>query len=175
MMMTKFLRLTAAAAALAVAATPAVAAPVSPDKQAKATARIVKPLKLYWVQDLDFGSIILSGATAWTGAVVSMSRDGAFSCTDTNVTCTGTVSNAQYKVTGTNNQTVTVNASSTIDLVHAVDATKKLVMSVDNPGSINLSSSGAAGYTFGLGGAITLDSTTLDGTYTGTFDVTVEY
>ena len=173
--MTNLLKITAAAAALVVAATPAAAQQVSPDSQARATARIVKPLQLYWEQDLDLGSIILTGPGAWTGAVVSISRDGVFSCTDTNVTCTGTPTEAQYRVTGTNNQDVTVNASSTIDLVHGVDATQVLTMAVDNPGVINLSNSGVAGYTFGLGGAITVNADTLDGTYTGMFDVTVEY
>ena len=42
--MTKFVRLTAAVAALTLAATPAFAAPVQPDKQATATARVIKPL-----------------------------------------------------------------------------------------------------------------------------------
>ena len=178
--MTNFLKIGVAVAALLAGAAPAAAqvapsAAVSPDKQAKATARIVKPLKLYHVQDLDLGSIILSGAGAWTGAVVGISRGGVFSCTDSNVTCTGDTSEAQYKVTGTNNQTVTVNVSPTIDLVHGVDATKKLAMAVDSPGSVALGNSGVAGYTFGLGGSVVVNADTLDGTYTGTFDVTVEY
>ena len=57
--MMNILRCTAAVAALALTATPALAAPVSPDKQATATARIVKPLTLTWVQDLDFGTVTL--------------------------------------------------------------------------------------------------------------------
>lgn len=173
--MHNILKLTAAAAALFLGTAPAAGQAVSPDQQAKATARIVKPLKLYHVQDLDLGSIILTGAGAWTGAVVGISRDGTFSCTDTNVVCTGTTTEAQYRVTGTNNQDVTVNASSTIDLVHGVDATKKLVMSVDNPGTVQLGNSGVPGLVFGLGGSVIVNADTLDGTYTGTFDVTVEY
>ena len=53
-------------------------------------------------------------------------------------------------------------------------------MTVSRPGApvvgtINLGNSGAAGLVFGLGGSITLNSTTPDGTYTGTFNVTVDY
>lgn len=171
--MTNLLKITAAAAALMLGASPAAAQAVNPNAQAKATARIVKPLSLYWVADLDLGSIILGPGT-WTGAVVSIDSDGVFDCSNTNVTCTGTTSQARYRVTGTNNQDVTINASSTIDLTEPVSG-DVLTMSVDNPGTINLANSGAVGYTFGLGGSIAVDSSTTDGTYEGTFDVTVEY
>lgn len=172
--MTNMLKISAAVAALLVAATPAAAQQVSPDSQARATARIVKPLSLYWVQDLDLGSIILGPGT-WSGAVVGVGRDGTPDCANTNVTCTGTMTEAQYRVTGTNNQDVTVNASASIDLVHTVDPTQVLAMSVDNPGTVSLGNSGVPGLVFGLGGSITVDATTVDGTYTGLFDVTVEY
>ena len=57
--MTKILRLTTALVALTLSATPALAAPVQPDKQASATVVIKKPLTLSWVQDLDLGEITL--------------------------------------------------------------------------------------------------------------------
>jgi hypothetical protein len=169
--------LAATVAALALTATPAMAAttgtPVSPDKQATATARVVKPLTLTHVQDLDLGTIVLSGAGTWSGATVGIDHDGVFSCTDSNVTCSGATTDAQYKVTGTNNQTVTVNADP-VTLTNANDGST-LTMTVDNPGTLDLSNSGTSGLTFGLGGSITVASNTSDGTYSGTFDVTVNY
>jgi hypothetical protein len=169
--MTNFLRMTAAAAALALSATPALAAPVNPDKQARATARIVKPLTLTWVQDLDLGSITLvdSGATT-----VSLSHDGSFSCPSGNVTCSGTPQVAKYKVTGVNNQTVTIN-SSDVTLTNQLDATKTLLMTVSSPGTVKITNSGSTGTEFSLGGAITVDGTTAEGTYSGNFAVTVNY
>lgn len=178
--MTNFIRMTSLAAtvaALAVMATPAAAAsgtPVSPDKQATATARVVKPLTLTWVQDLDLGTIVLSGAGAWSGADVGVAADGTFSCTDSNVTCSGAPQPAKYKVTGTNNQVVTINADP-VTLTNANDSTQTLTLTVDNPGTVNLGNSGTSGYVFGVGGKITVASTTVDGTYSGTFDVTVNY
>ncbi len=174
--MNKFLKtsLVATAAAISLTATPALAAPVGPsDRNATATARIIKPLTLTWVQDLDLGTILL-GAGAWTGAVVAIDSDGVFSCTNTNVTCSGATQVAMYNVTGTNNQTVTISAPD-ITLTNANDPTQMLVMSVDNPGSVLLGNSGAAGVDFSLGGSITVDSTTVDGVYSGDFDVTVDY
>ncbi len=172
--MTKLLKMTAAVAAIALTATPAFAAPTNPDKNATATAKIVKPLTLTWVQDLDLGTVLLSGAGAWTGATVGVSKAGVFSCSNSNVTCSGTSQVAKYKVTGTNNQVVTVNAGN-VTMTNQNDNTKTLVLTVDNPGTVNLGNSGAAGLEFSLGGAISVDSTTSDGTYSGTFNVTVNY
>src|SRR5690349_8584004 len=79
--MTKFLRMAslATAAAVTLTATPALA--VGPSNQnANATARIVKPLTLEWVQDLDLGTIILNTSTSWTNATIGISSAGVFNC-----------------------------------------------------------------------------------------------
>jgi hypothetical protein len=173
--MIKILRNTAAFAALALAATPALAAPTAPsDRNATASARIVKPLALYWAQDLDLGTVLLSGAGAWTGATVSISRSGTFACTNTNVTCSGASQVAKYRVTGTNNQSVTISAPN-VTLTNVNDNTKTLLLTVDNPGTVTLPNAGNLGVEFSLGGAITVNSTTADGVYNGTFNVTVDY
>lgn len=176
--MTKLLRLTslaATAAAVALTATPALA--VGPAQNATGAARIVKPLTLAWQQDLDLGTIILNSGT-WSGATVSIAPDGTFNCdggASTKVTCTNATKQAQYKVTGTNNQDVKITAPD----VTLTGPSGTLLMTVSRPGSpvgtINLGNSGNAGYVFGLGGSISLNSTTADGTYTGTFNVTVDY
>jgi Domain of unknown function (DUF4402) len=179
--MTKFIRMTSLAAtvaALAVTAAPAAAAatgtPVPPDKQATATARVVKPLTLTWVRDLDLGTIVLSGAGTWTGAAVGITKGGTFSCPNANVTCSGATKNAEYTITGTNNQVVTVNASN-VTLTNQNDNTKTLTMSVDAPATVNLGNSGTSGTPLDIGGSISVDSDTSDGTYSGTFAVTVNY
>ncbi len=173
--MSKFLRMTSLAAtvaALTLSATPAAA--VGPNQNATATARVVKPLTLTWVRDLDLGTIVLSGAGAWAGANVGISSAGVFSCANANTTCSGATQTAQYKVTGTNNQVVQINAPN-VTLTNQNDGVSTLLMTVSNPGPINLGNSGASGYTFDLGGQITVASTTPDGTYFGTFNVTVNY
>ena len=168
------LRTTAAVAALALTATPALAAPVSPNQNATATARIIRPLTLTWVQDLNLGMILLSGAGAWSGAVVSVSQAGARSCANVNVTCSGAVQAARYNVRGTNNQVVTITAPN-VTLTNANNPLETLLMTVSSPGTVTLTSSGAPGNDFNLGGSITVDSTTGDGVYSGTFNVTVDY
>ena len=169
--MMKILGTTAAVAALALTATPAVAAPVQPDKQATATARIIKPLTLVWVDDLDLGSITLvdSGPTT-----VGITRAGVFSCPGTAVTCSGTPKVAKYRITGTNNQNVTVTAGN-VSMVTQLDATKTLLLPTDAPATVNLGNSGQAGTEFSIGGNVSVAGTTAEGTYVGTFAVTVEY
>ena len=176
--MKKLLRMTslAALAATALVAAPAFAAgvgPVAPGTNATATARIVKPLTLTSTQNLDFGTLLLSGAGTWSGAVVDLPMASAIVC-PANVTCSGTTSVAKYKVTGTNNQNVTVTAPN-VTLTNQNDNTKTLLMTVDNPGTVALSNSGNTGLEFALGGSITVDSSTTDGVYLGTFNVTVDY
>lgn len=172
--MTKFL-LTAAAAALTLgAAAPALAAPpvpTEPDKQATATVRIVKPLTLVWVDDLDLGSITLvdSGPTT-----VGITKAGVFSCPGTAVTCSGTTKVAKYKITGVNNQSVTVNAGN-VSMTNQADNTKTLLLTTDAPASVNLGNSGTAGTPFSVGGSVVVSGSTAEGTYIGTFAVTVNY
>lgn len=184
--MTNFIRMTslAAVAALALGAAPAVAAPVGPSNgNATATARIIKPLTLTHEQDLDLGTILLSGAGAWTGEVIAIDHAGNFSCSNVNVTCSGATQVAIYNVTGTQGQVVSITAPD-VTLVNQNDNTQTLVMEVscpgstgtwDCPGSTTLLNSGATGTDFNLGGRITVDSSTVDGVYEADFNVTVDY
>jgi len=167
--------LIAAGAVSALALTSAPAYAVSPTTQATATARIVVPLTLDMVRNLDLGTVILSGTAPYTDTV-GISQGGTFSC-GTNVTCTGTgVQTAQYKATGTAGQTLTVAGSATIPLANTTNTTApNLDLTVAYPaaGSVVLDATGNA--TFDIGGSIQVSDTTPDGTYTGSFDVTADY
>ena len=179
--MTKLIRMTALAASVAaitLAATPAAAAatgPAATSRNATATARIVKPLVLTWVQDMNFGTILQSGAGTWSGAVVKVELDNVTrTCANANVVCSGAFSTARYNVTGTNNQRVYITAPN-FDLTNANDGTK-LTLTVDKGlGYVDLANSGNTGVNFDLGGSISVDSATTGGVYTGDFNVTVDY
>jgi hypothetical protein len=158
-----------ALAGIVSAAPPAHAASSS----ATVKATVVKPLTLSSLQSLDLGTVVLGPGT-WTNAAVGISRAGVFSCSNSNVSCTGATQVAKYKVTGTNNQTARITAPN-VTLVNQSDPTKQLTLVVDNPGTVSLPNSGNPGVEFSLGGTITLNSTTAGGLYSGTFNVTVEY
>jgi hypothetical protein len=173
--MTKLLRITALAAsvaATAIAATPAVAAPVGAATPATARARIVKPLVLTRVANLDFGTITL-GTVAAGGETVSMSQLGVVACGSGGLTCSGTPVAAQYNVTGTNNQVVQIVAVAS-SLTNANDGTT-LSFSPNAPLTATLPNSGTSGVNFNVGGSITIVPATTDGVYTGNINVTVDY
>jgi hypothetical protein len=151
----------------------AIAAPAAAVTQnATVSANVVRPLTLVSQQNLDLGTITLSLGT-WSAATVGISRAGVFSCS-AKVTCTGAPQVAKYKVTGSNKMVVKITAPD-VTMVNQADPTQTLTLAVDNPGQVTLTSSGEPGVTFGIGGSVTLSSTTPTGNYSGTFNVTVDY
>lgn len=173
--MTNFLRMAAVAATaatVALTAAPAAAAPVGVTSGAKPTAnaRIIRPLTLTRVRDLDFGTIVMDSVPV-SGAAVSITAGGAFSC-GTGLTCSGTPLTAQYNVRGTNNQVVQVFASN-VTLNGSNGGSLTFTPAV--PGNVTLTSSGAPGNNFNVGGSITVMQDTFDGVYSGEMEVTVDY
>jgi hypothetical protein len=170
--MKKVLIFAGAASALALTTAPAQAA--TPTQQATATARIVQPLSIAWVQDLDLGTIVLSGTAPYT-QTVGITQAGVFSCGGANLTCSGTPTTARYSATGTRDQTLTITVSNTIPLVNQTQASPNLTLTVNKPavGSVVLDATGNT--TFDLGGSIQVSDTTVDGVYEGTFDVSADY
>jgi hypothetical protein len=140
---------------------------------AQVNASFLKPLTLQWLQDLDLGSVVLGPGT-WSNATVAISRGGVFSCASGNLTCSGVTGAAKYNVSGSNNQVVRISAPN-VTLVNQGDSSRTLTLIVDSPGTVTLTNSGPPGTNFSLGGSISLSSSTAGGTYSGTFNVTVDY
>ena len=152
-------------------ATPAAAAPVSATVTVKAT--VVKPLTLATLQSMDLGTIVLKPGT-WSGSTVAVSQAGVLTCPTANLVCTGAVQPARYNVTGTNKQIVQISAPN-VTLVNQSDGSQTLTLVLDKPAPFELPNSGNPGVDFSIGGSITLSSSTADGLYSGTMNVTVDY
>lgn len=161
-------RMTAALAAAATFAAPAAAETV----HAKVSAKIVKPLVLRSIQNLDMGTVILGPGT-WSGATLALSANGTLRC-PTRLTCSGATQVAEYNVTGSQQMTVHISAPD-VTLVNQSNPARTLTLVVDGPKTVTLTNSGSKGVDFALGGSIKIDSTTADGTYAGEFNVTVDY
>jgi hypothetical protein len=157
-----------AAATAAAIGVPASAATVT----AQAKANVVKPLTISSVQDLDLGTILLANGS-WAGATVILTRGGALTC-PAPLTCSGTTQVAIYNIAGSKQQSVSITVPN-VTLVNQSDSTKTLTLVPDNQATVTLANSGAPGSNVPIGGSITVDSTTADGTYTGTFNVTADY
>lgn len=162
---------TAAIGALFIAASPAAA--VSPATPGSANLKVYKALTISSVQNLDFGVIVLTGAS-FTNETVTISQAGTLTCGSNPgviLTCTGNAQAAQYKLVGTNNTMVTITCPA-FNLTGA----GTLAFAPSAPPNVSLGAAGATtGVTFSVGGSITLASTTPDGTYSGNFQVTANY
>jgi hypothetical protein len=167
--MIKFVRLAALAAVATVVATPAVAQ-VAATPKATARVNVVKPLTLTAEQNLDFGTVIVTG-----DSTVSISPGGVGTCgAAIDVTCDFTGAQAaRYRVTGSNNQQVTINTpGSNLTRVGggAISFTPTVVSN-----TVTLPNSGATGETFNVGGSIALLASLPAGVYVGDIEVTVQY
>jgi hypothetical protein len=104
---------------------------------------------------------------------VSLSQTGVLTC-GANLICTGAPVAAQFNVSGSKSNTVGISAPD-VTLTNQNDSTKTLQLTLTSPSTITLTNSGAPGTNFFVGGSITLNSTTTDGTYSGTITITADY
>lgn len=163
-----------AAAALSAlfAATPAAAQLVSSNPRATANARLLKPLTLTRVQDLNFGTIVLGSFDI--NQTVSLGLTGAISCGTGGLTCAATGQVARYTITGTQGQVINISTPTpTFDLTGSNGGI--LVFTPIRPDTVTLGNSGAPGNTFSVGGSIVIAPNQPDGVYSGEIDIQVAY
>ena len=123
------------------------------------------------VQNLDFGTLVLSGSGAWSGQVINMNQAGVLTGCNGKVTCVGTPQAAKYRIVGTNNAIVTITVPR-----FNLTGPGFLAFTPNAPATVNLGSAGSTtGITFGVGGSISLTSSTPAGVYTGKMLVTADY
>ena len=127
-------------------------------------------MALIKVADLDMGTISVQD----TGDAI-LTAAGAITCNG-GLTCSGTVSPATYKVTGTNNQSVTITKPAvTLTNLDPTQGGTPLTLNLTGPASVTLPNSGSSGTNFSLGGTMTVPASTKEGTYQGDLAVTVNY
>ena len=156
-------------AAVAFAATPALAA--NPETFT-AKAVIQKPIDITKTSDLDFGTITMGSTLSSEVVTVAATSGATASCGSSQLVCTGTSQPAAFDVTGVGTQTVTLSYGTTpvTSLTNAANDT--VSFSLDAPGSVDLTD--GAG-TFYVGGEITVADTTKPGSYSADIDVTASY
>lgn len=171
----RMMSLAATVAALAVTTTPAIAAPVAASTPAQARARIIKPLSLTATGELNFGTIVIPAGGVTANRVISLSNLNVLDCAggSAEVTCDPTSTTVPtYNVRGTQGQVVQV-----IKTASSLSGSNggSLSLTPTGPATVTLTNSGAPGENFTIGGDITITSATVDGVYTGTVDVQVDY
>lgn len=172
--MTRMLCLVAAClAALGFAAAPAAAQPVSvTGAKPTANVRVLKPLQLAALRNLDFGTIVMGTLTATE--TISVSAAGRTCGTSGNLTCSGLFSTAQYRVNGSANQLVVVSATSPTYVLTSTTG-GSLTLTPSFPATVRVDNSGNPGALFEVGGSLSIGPATVDGIYSGTIDIQVAY
>jgi hypothetical protein len=161
----------AAAAAIALGATPAAA--VTPVSQADGKALVLIPLTLTKIQDLDFGSVIPSassgvvvinastGARTFAGGVTLVPSDAGF--------------RAYFGGAGTPNQQVIMTMNPPAQLTDVGgDTIDVLALTFDGPAIRTIDPVSRACFV-GVGGIVQIGANQPDGVYTAQFDVTANY
>jgi hypothetical protein len=135
----------------------------------QASAKVVKSLELSSKQNLDYGTITLSGTPGTY--TVSIGLNGQLSC-PSGATCSGIAQPAVINAQGSRGQVVVISVGSS-NLVNSVDGST-IPFTPIAPASLTLSNSGFPGNDFNVGGSIAIPSTA-DGTYSGNVVVTANY
>lgn len=141
----------------------------------RATARVLRSIAMTKASDLDFGRITLP--TAASGTVTLDPSTGSVAVTGgIAAISTPTPTRAVFNVSGEGGQAFTVSMPSTFTLTGT--ATPLTVTTTNSAGAspaLNASLGSLGVFAFGVGGSFPLASTTVTGTYSGNFTVTVTY
>lgn len=166
----------AALAATAAFATPAAAQVVTSTAQAEARGTILQPLTLNWVQDLDFGTVLVDPLGG--GGTVSIDADDGSRSVTGGVAEVGLNNGQQALFAGSG------PASDTVDLVLTQPAGGLLynganslagVLVLDQGGSTTRTTDGVGAYGVGVGGTFTIAANQAAGVYAADFDLTAVY
>lgn len=165
------IRLAAAAAATLTVLSFGSTAHAAATESATASAEVLSTITVTKDQDMSFGQIAVNGNGTYT-----LNTDSSHSCTSALI-CTGTRRAAEFTINGTVATAVSATVTqSSVNLVHATDATKSFVLNnftVAFPDGNTLVATGAQ---FNVGGTLNVvAANAIAGVYSGTFNVNVEY
>ena len=143
--------------------------------QAIATATIVTPISIAWVDDLEFGNLAV---TATGGAVTLNAQTGARSQVGgvTFPVVTGTFNAADFTVSGQGTYTYAITLpSAAVTLTGSVSGTMDATAFTSFPASTGVLGAGGT-QTLKVGATLAVAASQAAGTYTSAnFDVTVNY
>jgi hypothetical protein len=152
------------AALLGLVATAADAAPVTATGTARA--RVLRQIVVTKTSDLDFGVIV----PATSASTVVISTAGARTC-GAGVTCTGSFAPAAFTISGTSGVVATITGDNSVTLTNGSGGTMTAALN-RSAATVTLA---ATASTVQVGGTLSMAANQADGTYSGTFNITVDY
>ena len=160
----------AMAALLGVAPAPALAA--DPPFDSTAAARILIPLTVQKIDDLDFGSVIVTGA----GTVVLNPVNDAVTTTGGVLAAGGSPHAARFIGAASENAVVNIrlpNQPVTLTRVGGTQTVTLNRLTLDSPSRRTMARMVA--FEFKVGGTVNITANQAEGVYVGNFTVTVQY
>lgn len=154
---------------LAILTTMALASPaVAAQTTAVTTVKVVKPVLLAKLQDMDFGTL---GFGTFTGnRTIVLSQAGVITCA-VDVLCSGVSKQARFNLKGSNNLVVLLTyTGGTLS-----NGTDSIPFTANGPANVTVPNSGQQGVNFDVGGSLVVSSALVGGIYSGTMTVTADY
>jgi hypothetical protein len=142
------------------------------DATSNASATVMTPISISNTAALRFGKF-----SALTGGTVVVSAAGARSATGAVVLSTTDAGGAaSFAVSGDANATYAITLPNSATITHSVDNTQTMAIGTftSNPSGTGTLSAGGA-QTLTVGATLTVGNAQTTGSYSGTFDVSVEY
>ena len=167
-----FLSLAFAGLPLALAAAPAAAAPVLPNRQAKAVVDVLSGLTVRKLQDLNFATLGVYGAGT---ATINPTTD-VMTVTGGLVHVAQTPYSALFEAVAPTKSVVHIRAPKKPIIVTRIGGTE--TMTVDNftiSGSETRNVVAKEPFSFSIGGRLTVSANQAEGLYVGTFDIDLQY
>lgn len=158
--------------ALFACASPASAQTVLPDQDATGRAIVLRPLSLLKVEDLDFGWLTVTTA----GTAVLNPFTGVVTTTGGVVTAGGDPLPAMFVGAASRNTPVKIRIPNRPITITRQGGTETMTVSswtLDGPADRKTGPERA--FTFRVGATLNVGANQMDGLYTGTFDVEVQY
>lgn len=151
--------------------------PASPGTDSSSTAFVVRSMSVAKVADLNFGSILLPTST--NGTLTYNAQTGAIAHSGNAIVAATPRARAEFTVTGEGGRTVSPSFSAaTIPLTRA-GGSETLMLTLTRFPTGNMTLSGAAGGsgtgTLYVAGSFPISTTTVRGTYSGSFNVIFNY
>ena len=148
------------------------AAPAAPAPRAQGQVGVVRPLTLQRWADLDFATLaVTTGGTATVNPLT-----GAMTVTGGLVHLVGTPSPARYAGAASKQTVVIIRVPKTPVLITRAGGSETLsVTNFTLDGQDKKALAQQESFTFAVGATITVPAGTVEGLYTGEFDVTVQY
>jgi hypothetical protein len=155
---------------------PGGSTPTSGSTAGVAVANVFRPIAVSVQSPLAFGRIVRPSSGSGTVAVAAAS--GARTVTGTGAAGFGspTPSRSTYSVTGEGGQTFSLSFPTTFQMAGPGTPLTVTLTSTASGSQVLSAAAGSVGtFSFGMGGSFPISSTTVSGTYQGSYSVTVQY